>query len=324
MRPAWNSDANLRNLKLALLDVAFCNGQLVRGRQTPFAIVLDGEAPRYADSLVGIPAPFAFLVDGIFLALPTDFGPEWGVETCKAVQPNADLSKVVPTVMAHLLESLRRLVSEQVERGSGSKDAAKQTQALEDAAEIVSMSLSKELVGTEDKVRAVFALSGLDWAAYIAQAAVEAVLTRSIPEPKTMLNADKKRIADQREANAQAAGMAALTAIRAAVELFVADAKSVALASQANDQSTIRLAEENARGIFFTGLAVALSEAVLAAPNTAWHSRVFGGGKSGGTSFGVTNVLQRLKTHWSPASQGNSVSVDAVQDGGIETVGDQK
>jgi hypothetical protein len=287
MNFVWNNDSTLRATKLAALDAALVEGQLGRGRWMHIGHLIDGEALRYADSLIGIPVNYAFLSDGVFAELPADIGPVRGLQTIKAVQLKTDLSKVVPTVMVYLLESVRRLVDERSERDSASKDTGKQLQLLENAVEVIRSSFAGVLTGAEEDVRVIFAASGLDSVAYIAQNAVEAVLTRAVKEPKTMLDEDKKRVALEREGNEQAAGMAALAAVRAAAELFIADAKSVALASQANDVESVRLAEQNARSIFYIGVADSLAEAVRTAPVLTFGAAaasflsggIFGGGK---------------------------------------------
>ena len=263
MQGAWNNDKTIRLTAMVRLTAAYEDGQLGRGRLTPFLVLTNGAPLREAETIVGMPVPFAFLFDGIFLGMDSSHAPEWALETCETITRNMNLRNVVPCSMYSLLLSLSKLVADQVERGAGSNDAQAQLAVLEDASEIIRSNMGKELTGQEAEVLQLLRRSGNDPIDYIAKAAVEAVLVRPVSEPKVMLDADKTKSRISRMAYGQSAGMEALSAVRAAADLFAEYAKQVTAASiDGFDQARMRLAEDNARSQFFDGMANGLTELV--------------------------------------------------------------
>lgn len=276
MPGAWNNDTTLRTEALGWLTAAFREGSLLRERKTPFAVLLKGAPPREAESILGIPVPLAFLIDGLFLGLPSAWGPEWAVEVCQAIPARAELGLVVPGVMFGTLVAVKKLVEDQVELGLASGEAQKQLGVLEEAIEIVVAAMSKPLTGKEEAVKKITRLSGSDGIIYIAQAAIEAVLSPVVADKPVMLDVDKTRQTQTRLANAQNAGMQALAAIRATAQLVVDEARRLNAASGA-EADVIRLAEDNARSRFFSAMAEATLAAVVEAPVLSAGQALFAG-----------------------------------------------
>ncbi len=267
MLSAFHNDQALRTKALARLSAAYDEERLCRGRDTPFSLLMNGEPPREAESVIGMPVQLAFLFDGIFLELPASHGPEWALENCRAISRNVDLSMVVPGVMHGLLNAVSKLVGDQIDRGVASADADRQLQVLEDAMQIVWNSFRKAPNGSEDDVKAILRLAATDDVNYLARAAVEAVIVRNVASKKVMLDTDKTSARLARIGNLQTAGMQAMAAVRSAAHFFADDAKRHAIASFGlGDLKNIRLAEENAKLAFLNGMAVAIQEGIKQGP----------------------------------------------------------
>lgn len=69
---------------------------------------LDNDSHDVYENMLGIPKALAHLEDHIFEGLPTPLAKEWPLQFANAIQVGADLSMVIPKLMAWLMKDLKK------------------------------------------------------------------------------------------------------------------------------------------------------------------------------------------------------------------------
>ncbi len=203
----WGNEV-LKAKNIAKLTTAFAAGQLVPGNLTPFEVLLNGQSPREAQSQLGIPIDLAFIIDGLYLGLPSDKAGQWAIDVCSVISCDADLSKIGASTMLITVELAEHILARMTERGGGPIDTAQCVNALECAKGIIRKSLQTPITLHDQDLKELRALPSKVLPVEIAQSAANSVVAR------------REDTTEGQKADWQQAGMFCLDAIRRTAELF--------------------------------------------------------------------------------------------------------